>query len=98
MTLRRILQFAGAMALVLTSANAAPNLKGQDWPQWRGPARDGVWTETGLLEKFAGPEIKIKQGHIQPTLQLRSRLPPDTNSNTLQNRYRTRIRSNRHRW
>ena len=23
-----------------------------DWPQWLGPKRDGVWRETGLLEKF----------------------------------------------
>ncbi len=23
-----------------------------DWPQWMGPARDGVWPETGLIEKF----------------------------------------------
>ncbi len=23
-----------------------------DWPQWRGPNRDGVWRETGIVEKF----------------------------------------------
>lgn len=27
---------------------------GQDWPQWRGAKRDGVWRETGLREQF-GP-------------------------------------------
>ncbi len=30
-----------------------------DWPQWRGPSRDGTWRETGLVEKFASPELKI---------------------------------------
>lgn len=30
-----------------------------DWPQWRGPNRDGVWRETGLVEKFAAPELKV---------------------------------------
>jgi outer membrane protein assembly factor BamB len=30
-----------------------------DWPQWRGPNRDGVWKETGLIEKFASPQLKI---------------------------------------
>lgn len=30
-----------------------------DWPQWRGPTRDGIWRETGLIEKFAGPEVPI---------------------------------------
>src|SRR5437867_2243191 len=23
-----------------------------DWPQWRGPSRDGAWTETGISETF----------------------------------------------
>src|SRR5437870_10154882 len=23
-----------------------------DWPQWRGPNRDGVWTESGILSSF----------------------------------------------
>jgi outer membrane protein assembly factor BamB len=45
-----------------------------DWPQWRGPARDGVWKETGLVEKFDGPEIKVKwrapvsNGYSAPTV------------------------------
>src|SRR5947209_3407204 len=30
-----------------------------DWPQWFGPERDGVWHETGLVEKYpsGGPRI-----------------------------------------
>jgi outer membrane protein assembly factor BamB len=24
-------------------------LRGDDWPQWRGPQRDGVWRETGIV-------------------------------------------------
>lgn len=31
-----------------------------DWPQWRGPNRDGVWRETGVTERFSGPEIKLR--------------------------------------
>ncbi len=31
-----------------------------EWPQWRGPARDGVWSETGILEAFDGPKIPIR--------------------------------------
>jgi hypothetical protein len=37
-----------AMALVLLLPAA---LRADDWPQWRGPGRDGVWRETGLLLK-----------------------------------------------
>ena len=30
-----------------------------DWPQWRGPSRDGISLETGLLKEWpqAGPEV-----------------------------------------
>ncbi len=35
------------------------NTHAEDWPHWRGPTRDNVWHEEGLLEKFPseGPEI-----------------------------------------
>ena len=31
-----------------------------DWPQWFGPQRDGVWREKGILEKFpqGGPKVR----------------------------------------
>jgi outer membrane protein assembly factor BamB len=31
-----------------------------DWPQWLGPQRDGVWRETGILDKFPseGPKVR----------------------------------------
>ena len=31
-----------------------------EWPQWRGENREGVWNETGIIEKFEGPEIPIR--------------------------------------
>lgn len=45
-----------------------------DWPQWRGPQRDGVWRETGLIEKFDTPRLKplwrapIAGGYSGPTV------------------------------
>ncbi len=30
-----------------------------DWPQWRGPQRDGVWREKGIVEKLPG-KLEIK--------------------------------------
>ena len=27
-------------------------LRADDWPQWLGPRRDGVWRETAILERF----------------------------------------------
>ena len=32
----------------------------QDWPDWRGPNRDGVWTETGIVEKFGSNNLTPK--------------------------------------
>ena len=32
----------------------------EDWPQWRGPTRDGVWTEQGVLKTFAPSGLKIR--------------------------------------
>ncbi len=39
-----------AAILLLTASFATAD----EWPQWRGPNRDGVWRETGLVDKFAG--------------------------------------------
>jgi outer membrane protein assembly factor BamB len=34
--------------------------RGDDWPQWLGPKRDGVWREDGILKKFPseGPKAR----------------------------------------
>ncbi len=42
--------------LVLVFATAAA---ADDWPQWMGPGRDGVWAETGIVERFPpeGPRV-----------------------------------------
>lgn len=31
----------------------------EDWPQWRGPRRDGVWDETGILQTFPATGLKV---------------------------------------
>jgi outer membrane protein assembly factor BamB len=46
---------AMTLSLVLTVA-----LRADDWPQWRGPERDGVWRETGLLQSFPAGGLKVR--------------------------------------
>jgi outer membrane protein assembly factor BamB len=45
-----------------------------DWPQWRGPDRDGIWREKGIVEKFDKPQlsalwrVEIANGYSGPTV------------------------------
>ncbi len=59
---------------VLVSGVAALAARADDWPQWRGPQRDGVWRETGLVEHFAADKLKLRwrvplgSGYSGPTV------------------------------
>jgi outer membrane protein assembly factor BamB len=46
--------------ILLTCAAAASAARADDWPQWLGPQRDGVWRETGILQTFPpqGPRVR----------------------------------------
>jgi outer membrane protein assembly factor BamB len=65
---RRWVLAPAALALLLAPA------RGEDWPQWMGPNRDGVWKESGILDKFpdGGPKIrwraKIGLGYAGPAV------------------------------
>src|SRR3954452_6721823 len=47
-----------AAVLALPLLSAAP--RADDWPQWRGPNREGVFQETGLLESFPVGGLKVR--------------------------------------
>jgi outer membrane protein assembly factor BamB len=46
-------------ALSLPWLLSAP-LRAEDWPQWRGPNRDGMWHETDILESFPADGLKVR--------------------------------------
>ncbi|MGE5193058.1 MAG: PQQ-binding-like beta-propeller repeat protein [Deltaproteobacteria bacterium] len=48
---------AAGLALPLWPAGA---LWADDWPQWRGVNRDGVWGETGVLQTFPAEGLKVR--------------------------------------
>ena len=39
-------------ALLFLAAAMAGSTAAEDWPEWRGRGRLGVWTETGIVETF----------------------------------------------
>jgi outer membrane protein assembly factor BamB len=52
---------AGIRLQAMGMLAAGPStLRADDWPQWLGPERDGVWRETGILEKFPGDGLKVR--------------------------------------
>jgi outer membrane protein assembly factor BamB len=57
------------LAVLIPSA-----VRADDWPQWLGPQRDGVWRETGLVESFpaGGPpkvwSAKVGLGYAGPAV------------------------------
>jgi outer membrane protein assembly factor BamB len=52
--LRRFVLSALTVSLALTLATAA------DWPQWRGPNRDGISKDTGLLQEWPKEGLKMR--------------------------------------
>jgi outer membrane protein assembly factor BamB len=67
-SLRWMLCLAAFSVLMIDSA------VGDDWPQWRGPGRDAVWHETGIIDAFPAPQLEhvwsaeIANGYSGPTV------------------------------
>src|SRR6266540_6625640 len=65
---RRLALLTGLLSL------AIPAIRADDWPQWLGPQRDGVWREEGLIEKFPadGPRVRwrtpVGSGYTGPAV------------------------------
>ena len=62
---------AALLILLLPGPEAA---QAKDWPQFRGPNRDSVWNETGILQTFPAAGLKIRwrapigAGHSSPVV------------------------------
>lgn len=68
-------RFPGLTAWLLLALVLGPRpARADDWPQWLGPQRDGVWRETGILERLPdnGPQVRwrtpIGAGYAGPAV------------------------------
>ena len=46
--------------LVLLHSVFVWTARAEEWPQWRGPKRDGVWRESGLIDRFPSAQVAIR--------------------------------------
>lgn len=65
---------SGFLAASVLSLAIVSFTNADDWPQWRGPDRDGAWNEDGIIETFPSDKIKVKwrvpisSGYSGPTV------------------------------
>jgi outer membrane protein assembly factor BamB len=61
-------------ACAFTIMTVVAALQAEDWPEWRGKGRSGVWNETGLVDKFPAEGLKatwrtpINNGYSGPSV------------------------------
>src|SRR5713101_7346990 len=48
-----------SLSFLIIFAAAGVMLRGEDWPEWRGKGRLGVWNETGVLQKFPESGLRV---------------------------------------
>ncbi len=59
---------------ILSVITVTQTSRSDEWPQWRGAQRDGIWRETGIIKQFATKQLKprwsspIAQGYSGPTV------------------------------
>ncbi len=52
--------FLGKFLVIVTAVLAGHGLaNADDWPRWMGPQGDGVWKETGIVDRFDSAEAKV---------------------------------------
>ena len=62
------------VSIIAATFQVAEFVNADDWPQWMGPERDGVWRETGIVKTFptGGPHVrwrtKVGGGYAGPAV------------------------------
>jgi len=59
-SVRSVSSVVATVLCVLAAAALAPTVRADDWPQWLGPQRDGIWREAGLLDHIPERGLQIR--------------------------------------
>ena len=49
-----------AVVVVAVFSLSPAAARADDWPQWLGPKRDGVWRESGLVDRFPDKGLPVR--------------------------------------
>jgi outer membrane protein assembly factor BamB len=70
----KIIAITSSALVTIAAALFGVDSLAAEWPQWRGPDRNAVWHEKGIVHKFDGPQLqprwraKIANGYSGPTV------------------------------
>lgn len=71
----RHVQVFGLVAMAILASSRSPEvLRADDWPEWRGAGRGGVWKESGILDKFPASGLTptwrapVREGYSGPAV------------------------------
>ena len=59
MVKRHLVRYVSLCVSIVAFGLTTTGLRAEDWPQWRGVARDGVWADTGIVEQFPATGLKV---------------------------------------
>lgn len=77
--MKLIISYRNFLAMLIAIGSlctASAESQAEDWPQWRGPSRDGTWKETGIIDELPPGQLpyvwstKIGPGYSGPTVAL----------------------------
>ena len=49
-----------SLGIFVLGCGATVTVCADDWPQWRGPQRDGVWAESNIVEALPATGLDIR--------------------------------------
>ncbi len=73
-TFRTTILATGLLALAANFLSPSPVAQAEDWPQWRGPNRDGVWKAEGIIQTLPSGQLEtqwsvdVGPGYSGPTV------------------------------